>query len=129
MVKAGEYSKPKGVVWGFPGGSVGKESACSVGDLASIPGLGRSPEEGHTPCHVRTRTYTHTCTHTRTHTVLTALRCKPVVKNYIRTVAWILEKRIYFKLFFRVSSFFFFYYSSEVWRELMISNTRNLRNY
>ena len=26
----------------FPGGSDGKESACSVGDLGSIPGLGRS---------------------------------------------------------------------------------------
>ena len=31
---------------GFPGGSDGKESACSVGDLSSIPGLGRSPIEG-----------------------------------------------------------------------------------
>ena len=27
----------------FPGGSVGEESACSVGDLSSIPGLGRFP--------------------------------------------------------------------------------------
>ena len=26
---------------GFPGGSVGKESICNVGDLGSIPGLGR----------------------------------------------------------------------------------------
>jgi len=31
---------------GFPSGSAGKESACNVGDLGSIPGLGRSPEEG-----------------------------------------------------------------------------------
>ena len=31
---------------GFPGGSSGKESACNVGDLGSIPGLGRSPGEG-----------------------------------------------------------------------------------
>ena len=31
---------------GFPGGSAGKDSACSVGDLSSIPGLGRSPGEG-----------------------------------------------------------------------------------
>ena len=31
---------------GFPGGSVGKESACSAGDLGSILGLGRSPAEG-----------------------------------------------------------------------------------
>ena len=30
----------------FPGGSSGKESACNAGDLALIPGLGRSPGEG-----------------------------------------------------------------------------------
>ena len=30
----------------FPGGSDGKESACSIGDLGSIPGSGRSPGEG-----------------------------------------------------------------------------------
>ena len=29
------------------GGSDGKENACSVGDLGSIPGLGRSPGRGH----------------------------------------------------------------------------------
>ena len=28
---------------GFPGGLDGKESACNVGDLGSIPGLGRCP--------------------------------------------------------------------------------------
>ena len=27
-------------VWGFPGGSDGKESACSAGDLGSSPGSG-----------------------------------------------------------------------------------------
>ena len=32
---------------GFPGGLAGKESACSVEDLGSIPGLGRSPGGGH----------------------------------------------------------------------------------
>ena len=31
---------------GFPGGSVGKESACNVGDLGSIPGLRGSPGGG-----------------------------------------------------------------------------------
>ena len=31
---------------GFPCGSVGKDSACNVGDLGSIPRLGRSLEEG-----------------------------------------------------------------------------------
>ena len=32
---------------GFPGSSIGKESACNAGDPSSIPGLGRYPgEEG-----------------------------------------------------------------------------------
>ena len=33
--------------WLVPGGSDGKESACSVGDLGLIPGLGTSPGGGH----------------------------------------------------------------------------------
>ena len=32
--------------WGFPGGSGGKESTCSTGDLCSIPGWGKCPGEG-----------------------------------------------------------------------------------
>ena len=32
---------------GFPGGSDGKESTCSVVDLDSVPGFGRSPGGGH----------------------------------------------------------------------------------
>ena len=35
---------------GFPDSSVGKESTCNAGDIrdvGSIPGLGRSPGEGH----------------------------------------------------------------------------------
>ena len=36
----------------FPGGSAGKESACNVGDLGYIPGLGRSSGEGNShPLH------------------------------------------------------------------------------
>ena len=31
---------------GFPCGSTGKESACNMGDLGLIPGLGRSHGEG-----------------------------------------------------------------------------------
>ena len=31
---------------GFPGGSAGKESTCSEGDMGSIPGLGRSAGKG-----------------------------------------------------------------------------------
>ena len=31
---------------GLPYGSAGKESACNVGDLGLIPGLGRSDGEG-----------------------------------------------------------------------------------
>ena len=34
-------------LWGFPGGPVGKKYACSTGDVGLIPGLGRSPGEGH----------------------------------------------------------------------------------
>ena len=43
------------VPMGFPCGSTDKESACKVGDLGLIPGLGKSPGEGnenalHYPC-------------------------------------------------------------------------------
>jgi len=38
---------PIPVFLGFLDGSAGKESACNVGDLGSIPGLGRSPGGGH----------------------------------------------------------------------------------
>ena len=31
---------------GFPDSSIGKESACNVGDPGLIPGSGRSPGEG-----------------------------------------------------------------------------------
>ena len=34
------------LIWGFPGGSDGKESACNAGDQDSIPAPGRSPGEG-----------------------------------------------------------------------------------
>ena len=37
---------PTPVFFGFPCGSAGKESACTAGNLGSIPGLGRSPGEG-----------------------------------------------------------------------------------
>ena len=50
------YKQPKGFLiiylffclrWVvFPWGSAGIESTCNVGDLGSIPGLGRSPGEG-----------------------------------------------------------------------------------
>ena len=36
----------QGLKWGFPGGLVGKESACNAGDPDSIPGLGWSPGKG-----------------------------------------------------------------------------------
>jgi len=32
--------------WGFPGSSVCKESTCNAGNPGSIPGSGRSAEEG-----------------------------------------------------------------------------------
>ena len=37
---------PTPVFLGFPCGSAGKEFACNVGGLDSMPGLGRSPGEG-----------------------------------------------------------------------------------
>ena len=37
---------PTPVFLGFPGGSEGKESACNVEDLGSVPALGRAPREG-----------------------------------------------------------------------------------
>ena len=55
MAPEGEEGDAKGflrprfwVGWGLwgAGGSAGKESICNAGDLGSIPGLGRSPEEG-----------------------------------------------------------------------------------
>ena len=38
---------PTSVFMDFPGGSDGKESTCNAGDLGLVPGLGRSPGEGH----------------------------------------------------------------------------------
>ena len=37
---------PTPIFLDFPCGSAGKETTCNVGDLSSIPGLGRSPGEG-----------------------------------------------------------------------------------
>ena len=42
---AGDYSLHMAL--GFPGGSNGKESTCNVGDLGSMPALGRYPGGGH----------------------------------------------------------------------------------
>ena len=40
------FIKSKFMLWGFPGGTDSKESTCNSGDPGSIPGSGRSPEEG-----------------------------------------------------------------------------------
>ena len=40
-------SLPTPVFLGIPGGSDSKESTCNVGNLGSIPGLGRFPGGGH----------------------------------------------------------------------------------
>ena len=45
------FTKEFVLALGFPGGSVGKESACNAGDVGSIPGSGRFPGGGHgNPC-------------------------------------------------------------------------------
>ena len=41
----GNFWRIKGAFMDFPGSSVGKEAACSAGDLDSITGSGRSPGE------------------------------------------------------------------------------------
>ena len=45
------FSEEAKIDRGFPGDSVGKESACNVGDLGWIPGLGRSPRGGNVNSH------------------------------------------------------------------------------
>ena len=40
------YSSPLMHIWDFPGGSDSKASAYNAGDLGSVSGSGRSPEEG-----------------------------------------------------------------------------------
>ena len=47
--EGGSWGKGGGA-WGFPGSSAGKESACSAGDLGSIPGWGRAPGERMATC-------------------------------------------------------------------------------
>ena len=47
----GDNKRERNIYWfqgnnAIPGGSDGKESACSPGDLGSIPRLGWSPGEG-----------------------------------------------------------------------------------
>ena len=39
--------RPLAATWRAPGWLSGKESTCNAGDRGSIPGLGRSPGEGH----------------------------------------------------------------------------------
>ena len=41
------YLHPPLITSGFPGGSDGKESACTAGDMGLIPELERSPRGGH----------------------------------------------------------------------------------
>ena len=45
-ISGSSYKNPK-EIRGFPDGSLGNESTYNVGDLGSIPGLGRSPGGGH----------------------------------------------------------------------------------
>ena len=45
MIQATSKRAPSGLP-GFPDSSAGKEFACNVGDLGSIPGLGRCAGEG-----------------------------------------------------------------------------------
>ena len=46
LVLAGSKCAVSLEIRGFPGRSVGKESACNAGDSGSVTGSGRSPGEG-----------------------------------------------------------------------------------
>ena len=46
MIRPVKYDPSLGLVMDFPGASDGKASVYIVGDVGSIPGLGRSPGEG-----------------------------------------------------------------------------------
>ena len=87
---------------GFPGGSAGKESSCTVRDLALISGLGRSPGEGNgyplQYCGLKksigSQRAGHDCT-SFTHT--TALSGFSSVKADIQdvpTLCWIVDRQI-----------------------------------
>ena len=85
---------------GFPGSSAGKESACNVGDLGSIPGLedplqkGTASHSSSLDCivHGVAKSWTwlsdfhfHTHTHIHTHICITEARCcvhETLLKNY-----------------------------------------------
>ena len=86
-IRWGRDRLPTPIFLGFPYGSASKESASNAGDLGSIPGLGRCPEEGKGYPHqyfgledsmdcivhriAKSRTWLsnfHTHTHTHTHT-------------------------------------------------------------
>ena len=46
QISSYKINKLQGCKSDFPGGSVGKESACNAGDLGAILGSQRSPEKG-----------------------------------------------------------------------------------
>ena len=46
MPKCQQHTFLMGYLFSYHGDSDGKESACNVGDLGSIPGSGRFPGEG-----------------------------------------------------------------------------------
>ena len=73
---------PTPVFLGFTCGSAGKESACSVGDLGLIPGLGRSPGGG---------------------------KCYPLqysgLENYMDCISMLIHARILLIIFHRLNYF------------------------
>ena len=99
------------ITWHFPCGSTGKESACNVGDLGSIPGLGRSPREGKgyplqysgpensmdSIAHGVTKSRTqlrkfHIHTHTHTHTQKNSLVKEKLNRKFLFLFVWIKDK-------------------------------------
>ena len=128
-------------ILGFPCGSAGKESVCNVGDLGSIPGLGRSPgEENGYPfqysglensmdCRVHgitkswTRlsdfTFTFSCilqtTNCFTHSKLRKLESSCIFANLF--FIWLNRRQLYFHIWFWVQTFLTCCFGWRLWRE------------
>ena len=124
----GAVSPPFYLTWdktmGFPCGSAGKESACNVGDLVLIPGLGRSPGEGkgyplqHSDLESSMDFIVHGVTKSRTrlssfHFHIHARNIVSKALNTVHGMWWVLSKILCFSPYcfsFPFSPLFYFYF-------------------
>ena len=98
-------SLPTPLLLGFPCGSAGKESACTVGDPGWIPGLGRSPGEGkgcplQYSCletsmdyHWVTKSWTRLSLHAHTHIDTSTVHLRPGIDPWVGKIPWRRERQ------------------------------------